>query len=90
MQGGEGWGGHSNRGFRLGHSPFTSLFFLCSDAAIGDQVIEVHYCCCLGGLLGGLTVGWEGLEGIFKRRCVVSCSPFISLHFPRIEATAGD
>ena len=90
MRGGVGWGGISNRGCRLGHSPSTSFFFLCSEVAAGDQVIEVRCCCCPGGLLGGLPAGREGLQGIFKRRRGVGCSPFIYLLCFRIEVAAGD
>ena len=57
-------GGHiSKRGCGLGWSCcFVSLCFLCIEAAAGDRAIEVHRCCCPGGLLGGLSAG-SGGEG---------------------------
>ena len=70
MRGREGRGGISNRGCRLGNSPSTSFFFLCSEVAAGDQVIEVHCCCCPGGLLGGLAAGREGFWREFLRGAV--------------------
>jgi len=70
VRGGEGRGGISNRGCRLGNSPSTSFFFLCSEVAAGDQVIEVHCCCCPGGLLGGLAAGREGFWREFLRGIV--------------------
>jgi hypothetical protein len=53
-----GSGGISKRGCGLGWSCcFVSFRFLCIEAAAGDHAIEVHRCCCPGGLLGGLSVG---------------------------------
>jgi hypothetical protein len=49
-----GSGGISKRGCGLGWSCFVSFRFLCIEAAAGDHAIEVHRCCCPGGLLGGL------------------------------------
>jgi len=56
--------GHiSKRGCGLGWSCcFVSFCFLCIEATTGDHAIEVHRCCCPGGLLGGLSVG-SGGEG---------------------------
>ena len=61
--------GHiSKRGCGLGWSCcFISFRFLCIEAAAGDHAIEVHRCCCPGGLLGGLRAGRGGLGA-----CVVS------------------
>ena len=41
------------------------LRFLCIEAAAGDHAIEVHRCCCPGGLLGGPCAGRGGLGGHF-------------------------
>ena len=43
---------------------FVSFRFLCIEAAAGDHAIEVHRCCCPGGLLGGPCAGRGGLGGI--------------------------
>ena len=40
---------------------FISFRFLCIEAAAGDHAIEVHRCCCPGGLLGGIAPGRGGL-----------------------------
>ena len=55
-------GGHiSKRGCGLDWSfCFVYLCFLCIEAAAGDHAIEVHRCCCPGGLLGGLSAGSGG------------------------------
>ena len=64
MRGGEGRGGISKRGCGLSWSCFVSFRFLCIEVAEGDHAIEVHRCCCPGGLLGGLRAGRGGLGGI--------------------------
>ena len=47
---------------------FVSFRFLCIEAAAGDHAIEVHRCCCPGGLLGGPCAGTGGVGcGAFLR-----------------------
>lgn len=58
--------------------------------ATGSQVIEVHHCCCLSGLLGGLDVGRGVSEGISKRDYGLGQSCFIELLFLCVEVVAGD
>ena len=74
-------------------SRFAFISFLCLRivVAAGGRVIEVHRCCCPGGLLGGLGAWLGGLGGISKRGCGLgwSCC-FISFRFLCIEAAAGD
>jgi len=48
-------------------SPFIYLLFLSIEVTVGDRVIEVHRCCCPGGLLGGLGAGRGRLGGILER-----------------------
>ena len=56
----------------------------------GGQVIEVHRCCCQGGLLGGLGAWRGGSGGISKRGCELGWSCFISFLFLCIEVAVGD
>lgn len=35
------------------------------EATIGDHLIEVYYCCCPSGLLGGIDVRRGGLYGLY-------------------------
>ena len=58
--------------------------------ATGGQVIEVHRCCYLGGLLGGLGAWHGGSGGISKRGCGLGWYCFISFRFLYIEAVVGD
>ena len=69
---------------------FISFRFLCIGAAAGDHAIEVHRCCCLGGLLGGPCGGRGGLGGISKGGCGLGLSCMISFPCLCVDATAGD
>jgi len=51
---------------------FISFLCLRIVVAVGGQVIEVHRCCCPGGLLGGLGAWRGGSGGTFLRAVVVS------------------
>ena len=66
----------SKRGCGLGWSCFVSFHFLCIEAAAGDHAIEVHRCCCPGGLLGGLRAGrgGEGWGHVLFQLCMRSWS----------------
>jgi len=50
-------GGISKQRCGLDLSCMISFPFLCVEAAAGDHPIEVHCCCCPGGLLGGIDAG---------------------------------
>jgi hypothetical protein len=69
-------GGHiSKRGCGLGWSCcFVSFHFLCIEAAAGDHAIEVHRCCCPGGLLGGLSAGGRVGGHLLFQLCMRSWS----------------
>ena len=61
MRGGVGWAAFLREGAGSVCLCMISLPCLCVDAAAGDHPIEVHCCCCPGGLLGGIGVGRGGL-----------------------------
>ena len=61
---------------------FISFRFLCIEAAAGDHAIEVHRCCCPGGLLGGPCAGRGGLGGISKGGCGLGLSLYDFLPLP--------
>ena len=70
------------------------ISFLCLRIVVTacGQVIEVHRCCCPGGLLGGLGA-WRGGSGghISKRGCGLGWSfYFVSFCFLCIEAATGN
>jgi len=69
---------------------FISFCFLCIEATASDHVIEVHHCCCPGGLLGGPCAGRGGLGGISKGGCGLGLSCMISFPCLCVEAAAGD
>ena len=63
---------------------FISFLFLIV-VATGGQVIEVHRCSRLGGLLGGLGSWRGGSGGTFLREVVVSVG--LAILFPSISFT---
>src|ERR1700690_1254973 len=74
-------------------SRYAFISFLCLRivVAAGGRVIEVHRCCCPGGLLGGLGAWHGGSGGISKRGFGLGWPCFfISFRFLCIEAAAGD
>ena len=74
-----GWGGLyglSMIGFAVSRPLFISFLYLRIEATVGDQEIEVHHCCCPGGFLGGLSVGWGGLGLIYN----IEVMWFVVLH----------
>ena len=73
-----GLGRISKGGCGLCLSCIISFPFLCVQATAGDHVIKVHYCCCLGGLLGGIDAGWGGLYGLSMKGFAISHPIFIS------------
>ena len=85
-----GSGGISKRGCGLGWSCFISFHFLCIKVAAGDYAIEVHHCCCPGGLLGGPCAGRGGLGGISKGGCGLGLSYMISFPCLCVMAAIGD
>ena len=54
------------------------------------STIEVHYCCCPGGLLGGIGAGRGGLYGLSMIGFAEGHPLFISFLFLHIEASASD
>ena len=53
-------------------------------------MIEVHHCCCLGGLLGGLGAWHGGSGGISKGGYGLGLSCTISFPCLCVKAAAGD
>ena len=77
-----GLGGIYKGGYGLVLSCMISFPCLCVEVAVGDHPIEVHCCCCLGGLLGGIGAGRGRLCGLsligFVRSVVLFLFPSFS------------
>ena len=85
-----GLGGISKGGCAFGLSCMISFPCLLVKATTSDHPIEVHYCYCPGGLLGGIGAGGRFVWPLYDKICVVGRPLFISFLFLRIEATTGD
>jgi len=59
-----GLGGIYKGSCSLDLSCMISFTCLCVEATTGNHPIEVHCCCCRGGLLGGIGAGRGGLCGL--------------------------